>query len=64
MCIIESNVLHRSISDGESLSCNFFSMHCVNTSEFKREFQSNFFDDVRNKFVSAHCIVVATASIF
>ena len=35
----------------------FFSIHCVNTSRLKLSFQSNVFDDVRNKLVSAHCPV-------
>ena len=48
--------------DFKSLS----SIHCVNTSglkvwnsTLKREFQSNVFDDVRNKLVSAHCPVTS-----
>ena len=38
----------------------YFSIHCVNTSwlklNFEREFQSNVFDNVSNKLVSAHDI--------
>ena len=33
----------------------FFSIHCVNTSGLKLNFQSNVFDNVHNKLVSAHC---------
>ena len=35
----------------------FFSIHCLNTSGSKLNSQSNVFDDVRNKFVCAYCIV-------
>ena len=57
---IESNVSHRSVSYWERLSCKIqWSIHCVNTSGLKREFQSNVFDDVRNKVVSVHFTVTS-----
>ena len=41
----------------------FFSIHCVNTSGLKLKFQSNVFDDVRNKLISAHCTVTSNVLI-
>ena len=41
--------------------CFFF--QCINTSglkiNFEKEFQSNVFEDVRNKLISAHCTVTS-----
>ena len=39
----------------------FFSIHCVNTSGLKLNFQSYVFDNVRNKLVSANC--TATSNV-
>ena len=49
--IIESNVLHRSVSYWESLSCKIFL--------YSLRKQSDVFDDVRNKLVYAHCTVTS-----
>ena len=65
--IIVSKVLHQSsvylIKKVYSSKC--FSIHCVNTRELKLnlKFQSNVFEDVHNKLVSAHCTVTSNVLI-